>query len=578
MQAAGYITHAAQSRRQALWRFAAYILSFELIAAFVLILPLLFLDMDHSILTNPHGYLARYSMPVALVGGLLFIDSYFGHAREVAKTLDARFVTRAEEPRFVALAEEACTTLGVRLPKFAVIEQPQPNAVTVGEGPVRGMIAVTRGLLDQLDDDELLAVLAHEASHIRQGDTRILAANYALMRTAVNFQTHNPLRIEDWRQLMIPLFIPPALPIILASSAVTMLAMKTARAARRGIKLSRDHVADGEAVRVTHYPEALISALGKVGGRGGFNNSWRAEDLLFDGRADNEGGSHPAMRDRIAAITALGRDLMSPTRMRRDSRPQTPGGFGRRGVVDTPSAYLADGKPVAEPPRNLLHFLHVLTNREAMREWQHASVSWAEWRASDNRNSFGLTPRMVIPVLAIAMFHLVFYWPADGNWRGFAQRFSPAVIVDVAHKINGDPICKPSPCPPKSAQTQGPNMAEPFSAVSTGQREAAQRPTATVPTASGPPPSGGPPSRNAIMLWALAIMAIVIFKTKPNWLKAIGKLTDLTDEPKSPSLNEALVTEQPVRSTADIATRPLVVAGSNGAVLPPRTGFGRKPV
>jgi len=50
------------------------------------------------------------------------------------------------------------------------------------------LIAVTRGLLDTLDDDELAAVLAHEASHIRHGDTKLLAANHALMRTAVVLQ------------------------------------------------------------------------------------------------------------------------------------------------------------------------------------------------------------------------------------------------------------------------------------------------------------------------------------------------------------------------------------------------------
>src|SRR4051812_3652641 len=254
----GYITHAARNRRFTGWLFLGYVLAFELIGAFALTMILLLADPDHTILSNPGGYAIRYALPVAALAALIFSGLYRGHANRVTHMLGVRIVTRQQEPRFHQIAEEQCTALGVRLPRFGVIDAPEPNAVTVGEGPNRGLVAVTRGLLDTLDDDELAAVLAHEASHIRLGDTRLLAANHALMRTAVVLQMNNPLRFESWRQMIVPLIFPPMMLLMLASSAVTSMSMQLARAARRGLKLGRDYIADGEAIRVTHFPEALI--------------------------------------------------------------------------------------------------------------------------------------------------------------------------------------------------------------------------------------------------------------------------------------------------------------------------------
>ena len=310
----GYLTHAARNRRLTALYIAAYILVFEAIGAFALVLPLLYRDHDHTLLTHPLGYLLRYGLPLAGLSGLVFGWIFCGHAKAVARDLDVQLVTERDEPRFVSIAETVCTLLGVRAPRFGVIEHTEPNSVTVGEGPTRGLIAVTRGLLDQLDDDELAAVLAHEASHIRNGDTRLLAANHALMRTAIMLQTHNPLRIEDWRALALCLVSPSFLVVLIGSSSTTMVSLRLARMARRGLKLTRDHIADGDAVRATHFPEALISALRKIGGKGNFADSKSVEGALFDGPADREGGSHPATEDRIAAITALGHAMMNPAR------------------------------------------------------------------------------------------------------------------------------------------------------------------------------------------------------------------------------------------------------------------------
>jgi heat shock protein HtpX len=272
----GYITHAAHNRRFTAWLVLGYILAFELIGAFAATMVLLMWDHEHTIISNPLGYAIRYAVPIAIVAGLLFWRMYRGHARAVTRELGVRIVTRQDEPRFVQIAEEQCTALGVRLPRFGIIEASEPNAVTVGEGPNRGLIAVTRGLLERLDDDELAAVLAHEASHISHGDTKLLAANHALMRTAVIMQMNNPLRFESWRQMIVPLIFPPMMLVMLAGSAVTAMSMQLSRAARRGLKLSRDYVADGEAIRVTHFAHSRAAIASRPCCSTGSPIMWRA--------------------------------------------------------------------------------------------------------------------------------------------------------------------------------------------------------------------------------------------------------------------------------------------------------------
>ena len=462
----GYVTHAAYNRRWTAWLVLAYVVSFEVIGTFALTIYLLIADHEHTILSNPVGYAIRYALPIALATGFMFWWMYRGHAKAVTEALGVRLVSRQEEPRFFAIAEEQCTALGVRLPRFGVIDASEPNAVTVGEGPKAGLIAVTRGLLDQLDDDELAAVLAHEASHIRHGDTRLLAANHALMRTAVILQMNNPLRFETWRQILLAVLMPPMLPVLLASSVATVISMRLARAARRRLKLGRDHVADGEAIRVTHFPEALISAITKIGGRGMFHGSARVEGLLFDGPADYAGGSHPSINDRLDAIATLGRELMDPLRQRRDSRIASAPWFGRRPrSALSPYPVDASGRPLEKPARpDTNAVLLYLFDRETFRAWHNACIAWEERQLDERRNILGLAPVFLIPLAVGCFGALYLYWPKDGNLSTLANMYSPGSLVEMARVTQSGPFCYGSSypdgkCPAKTAPVKAADAA-----------------------------------------------------------------------------------------------------------------------
>jgi heat shock protein HtpX len=434
--AAGYVTHARDNARRVRWLLFSYILAFELLAAFALTLLLLFTDPQSTIITNPLGYAIRYTLPVALVAGILFRMFYHGHCDHVKRKLGIEIIFSqmgdAQGKRFVRIAEEQCLALGVRLPRFGIIEAAELNALAVGATRDDGLIVVTRGLLEQLDDEEVAAVIAHEVAHIRNGDTKLLAANHALMRTSVNFQVNNPLRIESRTQLLLVLALPFFLPILLAGGAATTLAMQMSFQARRGISLARDLIADGDAVRVTLFPEALASALRKVAGRGEFAGSEYFKALLFCGGVSASVGRRAFVEERLKAINTLGGAMMQAGRVRRDTRP---GGaqprFGHRGVVAP-----VKREPMSAPPR-APSLTDMAFNPRCWIDWHNQCVDYWEWKEDDKRDALGLKPKMYLPLAAVVTFMIIFLWPSDGNYRGAIQLFNPAALVQMASSTQG---------------------------------------------------------------------------------------------------------------------------------------------
>ncbi|MCC7047007.1 MAG: M48 family metalloprotease, partial [Alphaproteobacteria bacterium] len=114
-------------------------------------------------------------VPAALVlAAIWFAVAWVAHNRILDFVTGAKRVADPrDEPRLWHLAEALCISRGMTMPRLAVIETPARNAFASGVTPRRAGVTVTRGLLDALDDRELSAVLAHELSHIRNGDARL---------------------------------------------------------------------------------------------------------------------------------------------------------------------------------------------------------------------------------------------------------------------------------------------------------------------------------------------------------------------------------------------------------------------
>src|SRR5581483_11877279 len=115
------------------------------------------------------------SWPIAMGAALLwFVIAYFVHQGLISAATGARGVARSEAPRLYNALENLCISRGLPMPALQIMETPALNAYASGLREGRYVVAVTRGLVDTLQPDELEAVLAHELTHIRNRDTQLM--------------------------------------------------------------------------------------------------------------------------------------------------------------------------------------------------------------------------------------------------------------------------------------------------------------------------------------------------------------------------------------------------------------------
>src|SRR5262249_21143227 len=127
-----------------------------------------------------------------LIGGIatciavfLATLSYFEGDQLVLATSGARPITHAHDPQLFNVVEEMAIAAGVPMPKVYMIEDSAPNAFATGRDPEHASIAVTRGLRTKLNREQLQGVIAHEMSHIRNFDIRLMLLLAILVGTIV---------------------------------------------------------------------------------------------------------------------------------------------------------------------------------------------------------------------------------------------------------------------------------------------------------------------------------------------------------------------------------------------------------
>src|ERR1700721_1611009 len=121
-------------------------------------------------------------MTIALVGAVLMNGvAYFFSDKIALAASGAQPISREESPRLYAVMERLCGKANLSMPKLYLIPQPAPNAFATGRNPSHASVAVTQGLLELMNDDELEGVIAHELSHVRNYDilTSSIAATLA---------------------------------------------------------------------------------------------------------------------------------------------------------------------------------------------------------------------------------------------------------------------------------------------------------------------------------------------------------------------------------------------------------------
>jgi heat shock protein HtpX len=201
-------------------------------------------------------------MVLALVlAGVMNFVSYFFSDKIALAMYRAQPVTREELPRAYSVVERMTQRIGLPMPKMYVIPSDSPNAFATGRNPKHASVAVTQGILDLLNDEELESVLAHELGHVRNRDI-LISSIAATLAGAITMLA----RMGYWASLFGGMggrdddrrggALGGLLMILLAPVAAMLIQLAVSR--------SREYQADATGAQFTGNPYALASALRKL--------------------------------------------------------------------------------------------------------------------------------------------------------------------------------------------------------------------------------------------------------------------------------------------------------------------------
>src|SRR5215213_4116084 len=160
--------------------------SFLLALAVIALFGLLGFTIGYAIAGDPAGAVAISGVALG-VGALAAAGSYFAGDSLVLSVSGAKEVDETSAPQLLNVVREMAIAANVPMPKVYVIDDTAPNAFATGRDPKHASVAITTGLLEKLDREELQGVMAHELSHVRNLDIRfalivgVLVGSIALM-------------------------------------------------------------------------------------------------------------------------------------------------------------------------------------------------------------------------------------------------------------------------------------------------------------------------------------------------------------------------------------------------------------
>ncbi len=303
--------------------------TFWIVLAFILFFVLLGLGFDCFYLGSPSAGGGGF-FPVATLGALIVSAvftsvSFFAGDKMVLASTQARRITEPatdQEKLLLNVVDEIAIASGLPRPKVHIVPDLDPNAFATGRDPSHASIAVTQGLLNTLDRDELQGVIAHELSHVRNYDTLCMTLIAALVG-AVGLLANWGMRASYYRGErsrssssreggggVAIFFVVWIVAAILAPLLARLLAMAVSR--------QREYLADASGAQLTRNPLALADALAKVEGASAPTRSIKQgmahlciADPMGMSLGSKEGfladlfATHPPMAKRIARLRAM---------------------------------------------------------------------------------------------------------------------------------------------------------------------------------------------------------------------------------------------------------------------------------
>ena len=212
------------------------------------------------------GHFLRLAPWITIGVGIWFVIAWFSHSTMINSATGSRPLERKENKRVYNLVENLAITAGMKMPKVNVIEDDSLNAFASGLNDRTYTISLSRGIINKLDDDELEGVIAHELTHIRNRDVRLLIISIIFVGIFA-FIAESALRSMRYGSLGKSSSKKggggAGVLIALALAAVGYL---IATLFRFAISRNREYMADAGAVTLTRKPMALANALRKVSG------------------------------------------------------------------------------------------------------------------------------------------------------------------------------------------------------------------------------------------------------------------------------------------------------------------------
>lgn len=235
----------------------------SILLSIIFIFLILALGYLFDVIYGQSNYLGLW-LAIFISFGMTLI-SYFAGDKIALATSGAKPITKAENVYLYNMVENLCITAGVPAPKVYLIEDSAINAFATGRDPQHASVAVTRGALEKLANEELEGVLAHELSHIKNYDIRFMML-VAVLVGAIAILANSFLRVRwlgqrrsnerDSGQLGVVLLI--------AGIVLAVLSPLIAELIKMAVSRRREFLADASGALLTRYPEGLARALEKI--------------------------------------------------------------------------------------------------------------------------------------------------------------------------------------------------------------------------------------------------------------------------------------------------------------------------
>jgi heat shock protein HtpX len=244
-----------------------------------------------------------------IISAVINFFSYFFSHRLIIKMSGARALKREQAPELFAITDELCQRQNLPVPQLYLINTEAMNAFATGRDRKHSVVAVTRGLLEKLSPDEVKGVVAHELTHIGNGDMRLMTivtmvAGFISIVADMywySMRTSNADNKDRSGALAIVGFV------------LALLAPISAMFIQLAISRRREFIADAGSAQMTNEPGALASALGKISrdlrplpsagvttAHLYFSNPAKSTDLI-----ERLFSTHPPVEDRIRNLESM---------------------------------------------------------------------------------------------------------------------------------------------------------------------------------------------------------------------------------------------------------------------------------